>query len=188
METTCSFKAIIGFQWAIIYHLPENRTLHNHICEQPKSHKDIIVRLIISQNFLVPESMYFHVDIYNCLVWFCEANPATGYTVYLLKTCQTFFTCYGGPFIALCPGNFILLCANTLRHLRWFHFIIFATALLVLVSLAAAEHEQKPSKQYKHHTWHNDGYQHRCVDGCSLLDIWCTYWNKGYSFSYHRFQ
>jgi len=48
----------------------------------------------------------------------------------------------------------------------------------MLVSLAATEHEQEPSKQHEHHAWHDDGYQYGCVDGCNLLDVWCPYWNR----------
>ena len=51
----------------------------------------------------------------------------------------------------------------------------------MLVTLAAAEHEQKSSKQPEHHTWHDDGYQYGCVDGCSLLDVWCPYWNGSHT-------
>jgi hypothetical protein len=38
MEVTCSFENLVDFQRATQRYVPEDRTLHNHRCENHKSH------------------------------------------------------------------------------------------------------------------------------------------------------
>jgi hypothetical protein len=38
MEVTCSFQTSVGFQRTTQYYIPEDRTLHNHRCENLKSY------------------------------------------------------------------------------------------------------------------------------------------------------
>jgi hypothetical protein len=33
MEATCSSKMLVDFQWTTRHYIPENRVLHNHLCE-----------------------------------------------------------------------------------------------------------------------------------------------------------
>jgi hypothetical protein len=39
MEATCSFKRSVDFWWTTLHYIPEDRTLHNHHCENLKSDK-----------------------------------------------------------------------------------------------------------------------------------------------------
>jgi hypothetical protein len=39
MVVTCSSGMLIDFQWMIQHYIPEDRTLHYHLCEYLKSYK-----------------------------------------------------------------------------------------------------------------------------------------------------
>jgi hypothetical protein len=47
MEAICSSEASVNVQWPRLY-IPEDRTLHNHRCENFKSYKCYIVLIAIS--------------------------------------------------------------------------------------------------------------------------------------------
>jgi hypothetical protein len=44
MEVTCFSETSLDFQQATPRYVPEDRTLHNHLCENLKSHKPLTVR------------------------------------------------------------------------------------------------------------------------------------------------
>jgi hypothetical protein len=68
MEATCSSEISADFQWTTWHYIPEDRTFHNHHCENPKSYAVCIssysghmvkLQWAVSQNSIWPEKEFY---------------------------------------------------------------------------------------------------------------------------------
>jgi hypothetical protein len=50
MEATCSSKMSVDFEWTTQRYIPEDRTLHNHCCENLKSYNyNSVTKVMVRQ-------------------------------------------------------------------------------------------------------------------------------------------
>jgi hypothetical protein len=54
MEATCFSKTLVDFQQTTQHYIAEDRTLHNHRCENPKSYTDIFIFEALTGNLDLP--------------------------------------------------------------------------------------------------------------------------------------
>jgi hypothetical protein len=61
MEATCSSETSVDFQQATLHYIPEDRTLHTHLCENLKSYEDSSVLSVSTRCVSVEAILPLHV-------------------------------------------------------------------------------------------------------------------------------
>jgi hypothetical protein len=70
LEVTCSSKALVDLKWTTLCYIPEDRTLHNHCCENLKSYRSSHLFTVLLAMLSVSNT-----EPYNAIAW--SQGPTT---------------------------------------------------------------------------------------------------------------
>jgi hypothetical protein len=95
MQVTCSSETLVNFHWTTQWHIPQNRTLHNHCCENLNPLQYGLKQENNSQwsmdNFM-PTSGYIQLMIYFISLILCsidtEVSFSFNYTKLISELCH----------------------------------------------------------------------------------------------------